>query len=310
MRIPFLAANLRRAIVLLALSISAAVAGQAQAPAPVQDQTPAEDLGQQNTFHWVDFHAEKDQPVIVWVTRSLDSQKWTAIREIGVLYDAALVVTTLRNAPDASPSTDVFQVWSVSLTKHAATPLLKGANLRWLDWMQFTPGSPREITAVYDDCRECPATTYFTAFHYDIRQHLIVPRWIRGAQGVPVWTSTVPEGVNLTQVYAALPELNGVEMLGSWAHYDYGKQKDPEDYVFRYDIDSLSGLDRTELLSGKDAAAMKQRLCSVQTAPAGMARGQDSALCQQTVHPVAERKPVTTPPANNKGRSTPPAPHH
>jgi hypothetical protein len=264
---------------------------------------------QEETFRWIDFHAEKDQPIIVWVTRSLDSEKWTAIREIGVYYDAALVVTTLRNSPDASPASDIFQLWSVSLTKHVATPLLKGANLRWLDWMQFAPGAPHEITLLYDDCRECAATTYFTAFHYDLRQHLMVPRWIRGAQGVPVWTSTVPEGVNLTQVYAALPEPNGVEMLGAWAHYDYGKQKDPEDFIFRYDIDPLSGLDRTDLLSGKEAAAMKQRLCSVQTAPGVVARGQDSLLCQQTAHPVPERKPVTTPPANNKGRSVPPKPH-
>lgn len=264
---------------------------------------------QEETFRWIDFHSDKDQPIVVWVTRSLDSQKWSAIREIGVFYDAALVVTTVRSAPDASPASDTFQLWSVSLTKHLATPLIKGANLRWLDWMQFAPGAPHEITILYDDCRECAATTYFTAFHYDLREHLMVPRWIRGAQGVPVWTTTVPDGVNLTQVYAALPELNAVQMLGTWAHYDYGTQKDPEDFIFRYDIDPLTGLDRTELLSGKDAAAMKQRLCSVQATSGAVARGQDSTLCQQTVHPTPERRPVTTPPANNKGRSVPPKPH-
>lgn len=293
MRIHFPLSKLRHTLALLALPIAAAL--------PV--------VAQQDTFHWIDFHSDKDQPVIVWVTRSLDADKWSAIREVGVLYDAALVVTTLRHSPDASPASDTFDVWSVSLTQHTATPLLKGVNLRWLDWMGFAPGSPPEITALYDDCRECAATTYFTAFHYDFRQHLIVPRWIRGAQGVPVWTGTVPEGVNLTQVYAALPEPNGVEMLGTWAHYDYGKEKDPQDYVFRYDIDPGSGLDRTELLSGKDAAAMKQRLCSVQGSPTGIARGQDSLLCQQTVHPPSGRKPVTTPPANNKGRSVPPPVH-
>lgn len=291
MRIPHSVLSLRRAIALLVLSLAAAAI-----PAAAQEET----------FHWVDFHSEKDQPVIVWVTRSLDVDKWTAIREIGVMYDAALVVTTLRGAQDASPSADTFNIWSVSLTKHAATPLLKGVNLRWLDWMVFANGAPREFTALYDDCRDCAATTYFTAFHYDMQQHLIVPRWIRGAQGVPVWTSTVPQGVNLTQIYAALTQPNGVQMMGTWTHYDYGTQKDPQDYVFRYDIDTLSGLERTELLSGKDAAAMKQRLCSVQVAPGGVARGQDSLLCQQTVHPAPERKPVTSPPPNNKGRSTPP----
>ena len=268
---------------------------------------PLSAWAQEESFRWIDFHAEKDQPTVVWVTRTLDGEKWTAIREIGVIYDAALVVTTLRSAPDESPAADIVQLWSVSLTKHVATPLLKGVNLRWLDFMQFAPGAPHEITVLYDDCRDCGATTYFTAFHYDAREHLMVPRWLRGSQGVPVWTSTVPEGVNLTQVYAALPEPNGMQMLGAWAHYDYGRQKDPEDYIFRYDIDPFIRLDRTELLSGKDAAAMKQRLCSVQTGPGVIARGQDSLLCQQTVHPAPERKPVTTPPADNKGRSTPPA---
>jgi hypothetical protein len=81
-------------------------------------------------FRWMDFHNEKDQDIVIWVTRSLSAEKWTALREIGVLYDAALVVTSLRSAPDSSPDQDAFTVWSVSLTNHGITPLLKGYNLR------------------------------------------------------------------------------------------------------------------------------------------------------------------------------------
>ena len=51
---------------------------------------------------------------------------------------------------------------------------------------------------------------------------------------------------------------------------------------------------------------MKQRLCGVQGAVAGLARGQDSALVPADVHPRPERRPTTTPPANNQGRSVPP----
>jgi hypothetical protein len=79
-------------------------------------------------FRWMDFHSPKDQDIIVWVSQALAAEKWTAIREIGVEYDAALVVTTLRNSPDASPSDDAVSVWSVSLTNHALSPLLKGYN--------------------------------------------------------------------------------------------------------------------------------------------------------------------------------------
>src|SRR5215472_7613266 len=92
---------------------------------------------QQDTFRWMDFHSAKDQDIIVWVTRSLEAEKWSSIREIGVIYDAALVVTTLRTNPAASPGSDTFNLWSASLTTHAITPLLKGVNLRFLDWMQF-----------------------------------------------------------------------------------------------------------------------------------------------------------------------------
>lgn len=260
---------------------------------------------QENAFRWVDFHSEKDQTYIIWVTRALDSEKWTAIREIGVQYDAALVVTTQRSAPDASPATDTFEVWSVSLKTHAKTPLLKGAELHWLDWMQFTEGGPRDLAAVYQDCRDCNSTTYFTVFHYDFSQHIFVPRWLRGGQTIPLRSDATPAGVDVTQVSAVLAEPTGRAFLATWAHYDHGKDKDPEDFLYRYDLDPFSRLERTQLVSGKEAEVLKQRLCRAQGTPA-LTRGQDSMLCQALAHPRPVRKPVTTPPANAQGRSVPP----
>ena len=258
----------------------------------------------------MDFHSAKDQDVIIWVTRALQAEKWTSIREIGVLYDAALVVTTLRGNPDAIPSADTFSLWSVNLINHLITPLLKGVNLRWIDWMQFSQSSQRELGLVYDDCSECAATTYFTALYYDRSQHIWNAHWMRGGQAVPIWSTATPDGVAVTRVYALLSEPNGRQEMVTWNHFDYGKQKDPEDFVYRYDLDPFGGLERTQLVSGKEGEAMKQRLCSVQPGSGVLARGQDSALCQLTVHPRAERRPTTTPPANNQGRSTPPGAHH
>jgi hypothetical protein len=259
-----------------------------------------------DTFHWIDFHSAKDQDVVVWVARSLVVEDWTAIREIGVEYDAALVVTAKRATPQSPAHADSFTVWNVSLTNHGITPLIRGVNLRWLDWMRFADGAPEEPAVLYDNCRECAANTYFTAFHYDMAQHAWAARWMRGGQGVSVWSANTPAGVAWTQVYAGLAEPNGRELVGAWNHFDYGKQKDADDFVYRYDLDPFSGLERTQLLSGKDAEAMKLRLCRVQDAIPGLARGQDSPLCQQLVPPRLERKPVTTPPANNRGQSAPP----
>jgi hypothetical protein len=265
----------------------------------------------QDAFRWVDFHpdssgASKDQDIVVWVTRALLGEKWTAIREIGVLYDAGLVVTTDRATPDGSPAEDTFQIWNVSLKSRLVTPVLKGVNLRWLQPMQFSPDAEKELTVLYDDCRECAATTYFTALYYDATLHTFRTRWTRGAQTVPVWTAAAPQGVTLTQVYAVLTALDGGQFLATWNHFDFGKLKPPEDYVYRFDRDPIHGLDRTQVLSGKDAEAMKDRLCGAQSQNGGLLGGQDSEMCQIRLHPGAVRKVVTTPPANNKGRSFPP----
>jgi hypothetical protein len=263
---------------------------------------------QQDSFRWMDFHSAKDQSVIVWVTRALEAEKWTAIREIGVEYDAALVVTTLRTSPQSPANADTFDVWSVSLTNHYVTPLLKGVNLRWLDGMILAEGKPQEPAALYDNCSECQADTYFTTFRYDVLQHAWTPRWLRGGQTVPVWSANAPAGVDWTQVDAGMAEPTGREFVGAWNHFDYGNLKPSEDYVYRYDVDPFSGLDRTQLLTGKDAEEMKLRLCSDQGAVPGLARGQDSPLCQLMVgkQPHSQRRPVTTPPANNHGQSVPP----
>jgi hypothetical protein len=261
-------------------------------------------------FRWMDFHSDKDHDIVFWVERSLAAEKWTAIREIGVQYDAALVVTTLRAGPDAPANQDSFNVWSVSLTNHSLTPLLKGYNLRWLNFLTFSEGETQEIPILYENCIECAPDTYFTAFHYDRGQHIWAARWMRGGQGVPVLSANPPPGVTWTQIYAGLAEPNGRQLLGTWSHFDYGNVKPAEDYVFRYDLDQLTGLERTQLLSGKDADAMKQRLCRTGEALPGLAHGQDSELCQELVNPRPERKPVTTPPAHNRGQSTPHgAPH-
>jgi hypothetical protein len=280
---------------LIAAALAAAI------PLPAQQPDP---------FRWMDFHAQKDQDVIVWVTRSLAAEKWTSIREIGVQYDAALVVTTLRATPQSLPSADVSTVWSMSLINHGITPLLTGVNLRLAGWMKLAEGAPQELGVLYDNCSECATDTYFTAFHYDVPQHGFAARWMRGGHGAPVWIANPPEGVAWTQVYAAMAEPNGRELMGAWSHFDYGKQKPPEDFVYRYDLDPFSGLEHTQRLSGKNADAMKLRLCSGQGAIPGLARGQDSPLCQQLVKPLIERKPVTTPPANNRGKSVPPGSRH
>ncbi len=263
-----------------------------------------------DSFRWINFHTSDDQDVVVWVTRALDGQKWSSIREIGVEYDAALVITSFRASAQASPNHDTFSIWSVSLANRTLTHIADGVNLRLTDWLLLDVGQGRELGALYDDCTDCQATTYFTALHYDLRQHTFAGRWMTGGNAVPVWSMNTPMRVTQTQVYAVMADDSGRETLGTWSHLDYGKDKPAEDAVYRYDIDPQSDIERSLLLNGKEAASMKDRLCHAQDAVPGLNRGQDSSLCQVSVKPRYVRKPVTTPPANNHGQSVPPGARH
>jgi hypothetical protein len=265
------------------------------------------------SFRWIDSHDPKDQNIVAWVTRSLQVEKWTAIREIGVVYDAALVVTTDRAGPQSPPSGDAFTIWNVSLTSHVVAPLLTGVNLRWFDGEHFAADAPEELTVLYDNCHDCSASTYFTSFHYDVPHHMWAARWVRGGQGVLVWNAIGPSassGIAWTQVYAVMGGADGRALICTWNHFDYGKEKRPSDTLFRYDVDPVSGLERTVELTRDEADAMELRLCRGQDIVQGLARGQDSALCQQLLNAQPQRKPVTTPPANNRGKSVPPAVRH
>lgn len=261
-------------------------------------------------FRWIDFHAQQDQNIVAWVTRSLTVAKWTAIRDIGVVYDAALVVTIDQPNPQATPGSGTFTVWSVSLTSHVVAPLVTGVDLRWFDRVRFSDGSRQEWPVLYDSCLDCAANTYFTAFYYDLRNHSWGARWITGGHGVPVWNAGHPAGVDWTQVYGVLSEGQGHVALYTWNHFDYGKQKPAENFVSRYDVDSYSALDRSVTLTGKQADAAEQELCRGDIAVQGLERGQDSPPCKQVLKQRWTRQPVTTPPANNHGQSLPPGQRH
>jgi hypothetical protein len=217
----------RRAAGILSLALAALPLFAQQAP---------------DSFRWVNFHSSKDQDTIVWVTRSLAVEDWTAIREIAVEYDAALVVTANRANPQSAANADSFSVWSVSLTNHIVAPVISGANLRWLDWMRFADGAPEELAVLSDNCRDCAANTYFTAFYYDLKLHRWTARWIQGGQGVPMWSSNQPAGIQWSQAYAGIAEPNGREFIATWSHFDHDNGKPADDYVYRYDVDPFSGL--------------------------------------------------------------------
>ena len=188
---------------------------------------------QQDTFRWMDFHSAKDQDIIVWVTRALEAEKWTSIREIGVDVRRGAGGDHAAHQPAKPlPAADTFNLWSISLTTHAVTPLFKGVNLRLLDWMQFGDGTLKRTGRTLRRLQRMRGHHLLHGLHYDRSQHIWKARWMRGGQAAPIWSAATPEGVTLTRVYAVLSGPNGRQLLGTWSHFDYGKQKTPRTLSF------------------------------------------------------------------------------
>jgi hypothetical protein len=254
-------------------------------------------------FRWVNFQSETDADIVSWVTHSIAKEKWTSIREIGVQYDAALVVTQQRSTTQSMPDDDIFTIWSASLTSHDRKPILTGTKLRFAGWLRFVNGHASEIAALYDDCTRCQATTYFTTFHYDPASHDFVTRWMKAGQAAPVWSSnTLAEG-DWVQIYGVYPRPDGTVQLGTWSHFEDSAHKPQQDYVYLYSIEVSDVTEEAVPLTGKMADQMKQRLCHADGLVPGLARGQDAPICFR--YHSYEPHPITSPPANNHGKALP-----
>jgi len=282
---------------LLSRVLFACLASSFLAAIPLCAQQPPE------AFHWVNFHSDSDADVVNWVRHSLDEEKWDVIREIGVEYDAAVVITDQRKSNQAMPSLDTFSLWSVSLTSHSVKLLFSGANLHFIEWLRLTAGRAPEIALFYDDCENCQATTFFTALHYDAINHQWAARWMSAGQAAPVWSANTLADGSWTQLYGLYPKLDGSVVLATWSHFDDSTHKPQQDFVYIYAVAVGSGTEGAALLTGKSVEEVKKRLCHPENLLPGLARGQESPLCQKLLRPDAH--PVTSPPANNHGQAAP-----
>jgi hypothetical protein len=260
-------------------------------------------------FRWLDLRQPSDVQTIV--ARALMNEPHTMLREIGYIgvppkepatpakatsaapggsnsapstpklavpRDAhLLVITAERSNPSALPDDDILSVYDVNQRQITATLLLRGPGLRLLGWLRFwREGSP-ELVATYDDCTECQRTTFFTAFHIDMKTQQWQARWPRSTSGAPIF-SEGQEANGGQQVYALLDDEAGRVVLGTWAHFSTPGRA-VTDIVYAYRVEYYGSHEATEPMFGAQAKAFEQRLCGGQGVLFGLADGQDSALC-------------------------------
>ena len=151
-------------------------------------------------FHWVDLKREAD--TVSRVSRALAADRFSAIREIGLLGDYALVFTTLRQPDAPTPDSDSWKVYNVTIGGGAIKMLLSGYEVRIMAWMPFLLHDRADLGITYTDCVGCEPTIIFTALHYDqghgwrarwpnagIARHSRNPIWHRPTGAFPTMTT-------------------------------------------------------------------------------------------------------------------------
>jgi hypothetical protein len=235
-------------------------------------------------FAWVDL--KSDTQTVSKVTTFLSAKPYTAIREIGLVGQQALVITSLRKDPAANPLNDTFTAYGVSLRDGSVEELLDGTNLRYIDWQKFYDYDTPELVATYEDCAQCKATTFLTAFYIDRKTRRWGARWRREIAGAPLYSADPSK----TYVYALFMNVDQRVVLDTWASYPEQnktgsrgaalKSSRGGEYLFEYRIDIPSDQGTSRPLTERDILPVKQRLCAGQNVVFVIAGGQDSEACK------------------------------
>jgi len=226
-------------------------------------------------FAWGDL--KTDTQTVSRVAGFLSNKPYTALREIAVVGQQALVITTLRKDPTANPLNDKFTAYGVSLRDGSVEELLDGANLKYIDWQKFYDYDTPELVATYDDCAQCKATTFLTAFYIDRKTKRWGARWRRELAGAPLYSADTSKDY----IYALFMNVDQRVVLDTWASYpEQKKSSRGGEYLFEYRIDTMSDQGTSRPLTGRDVLPVKQRLCKGESVVFGIAGGQDSPACK------------------------------
>jgi hypothetical protein len=176
-----------------------------------------------------------------------------------------------------------WKILSVSLSTNQATFLAAGFRVKILGWL---PPARNELAVVYNDCWGCEAGTLFTTFRL-VKGKGWQARWPKekvdpndpqpGAD--LVYPEEGGEDPQDAQIYAILKQPNDNFAVGNWMHSRNEKGRF-DDQLIRYSIDSATGVEQAEVLTGRAAQAWKREICDKSNILIQPSAGQDSKLCR------------------------------
>ena len=233
-------------------------------------------------FHWINFKQESD--IVRRVEKALSRKQYSAIREIGLVGDSALVFTTSREADSDTPQSDSWTVYNVSVKSATSVTLLDGYDVHIAAWLTFVPGQ-RDLAVTYLTCSECEPAKLFTGFHYDDPSgwHARWPAKVAGQQpGILLTVSDVGDPYtdeDVDQVWAAIQPSASTAAIGTWYHSRDLHTGKITSTAMKFLVDS-NDRDKAFQLHGDEAEQWERSLCKSSDHVYELREGQDSKSCK------------------------------
>jgi len=232
----------------------------------------------------VDF--KRESATVQKVEQALRAEDYTAVREVGVSGDSALVMVINREVDQAVPEGDQWSVYNVSMKSGRVETVLVGYSLQIKGWISFRSRDEQDLAIVYLHCWECEPASLFTAFHYDPRDGWRA-RWVNKENvkqpGITFRVTDVGDpytNEDVDQVFAVLAPTDGAASVGTWYRSrDLATGKTREEAV-KYSVDLSTGEDKSTVLIGSKAREWELQLCKARDSWSGPAMGQSSRACK------------------------------
>jgi hypothetical protein len=246
-------------------------------------------------FSWVNI--ESDKTTMTAVRHALHDPSITAIREVGLEGNFALVMTASREAGAPTPDYDLWSIYNISLATGKTQLLISGYGVTLLDWIG--PAN-HELALTYYNCWECEAAKLLTTLHF-VKSIGWKARWPNKSDagkfpqpGALVSTSDIPDSSDeqVDVVFAVIStQKNGSSFaVGSWLHQYNAATGKIDDDVERYSVGPTDD-DRTERLTGQEALKWERTICSPANIMIQPRTGQSSKICRDVLRGTADRQP-------------------
>lgn len=246
------------------------------------------------SFRWVNFKREPD--TVSRIAAVLKTEEYSAIREIGLIADSALVFTTARETDTDTPDGDRWTVYSVSAGTQTVRKLFSGFEVRIAAWLKFVPGRDGDLGITYMDCSGCEPAMLFTALHFEPGEGWR-PRWAPKnpdrPPGILLMSSdagTPYTDEDVDQIWAVLAPPSGPASVGTWYHARNLRTGKVTNVVTKWQVDRSAQKEESITLSGSAAATWQRTICKPVDGVSTLMGGQNAKNCIRVLHPEAGAK--------------------